>query len=181
LVAHDEAREMTAGPVKRWLSYPLQALCYAAFVTVVGYFSTSPSYVHLSPRDALVKLSFQHAGQRKAACRERSAEELAKLAPNMRAAQVCERERAPVTVEVEMDGKPLFSVVAPPSGLSRDGASTVYRRATVPAGEHRFGARLKDTVAGEFTFVGDRAIDLRPGRVLVIDFDAKEGGWVFRG
>ena len=171
---------MTATPVNRWLSYPLQALCYAAFVAVVGHFSTSPPYVHLSPGDALVKLSFQHAGQRKVACRERSAEELAKLAPNMRAAQVCERERAPVAVEVEMDGKPLFAVIAPPTGLSRDGASTVYRRATVPAGEHRFVARLKDTVAGEFTFVGDRAIDLEPGRVLVIDFDAKEGGWVFR-
>jgi hypothetical protein len=170
---------MTAAPVNPWSSYPLQALCYAAFVAVVGCFSTSPAYVHLAAGDALVKLSFQHAGQRKVACRERSPEELAKLAPNMRAAQVCERERAPVTVELEMDGKPLFSVVAPPAGLARDGASTVYRRAIVPAGEHRFVAKLKDTVAGDFGFVGERAIDLEPGRVLVIDFDGKEGGWVF--
>ncbi len=172
---------MSAMPVNRWLSYPLQALCYAAFMAVVGYFATSPAYVHLPASDALVKLSFQHAGQRKVACRERTAEELAKLAPNMRAAQVCERERAPVTVEIDMDGKPLFAVVAPPTGLSRDGAATVYRRIAVPAGEHRFVARLKDAVNGDFAFVGDRAIDLKPGRVLVIDFDAKEGGWVFRG
>ena len=172
---------MTTPAVNRWLSYPLQAVCYAAFVAVVGYFSTSPPYVHLPPGDAVVKLSFQHAGQRKVACRERTPEELAKLAPNMRAAQVCERERAPVTVEVEMDGKPLFAVVAPPTGLSRDGASTVYRRTNVPAGEHRIVARLKDTVAGNFTFVRDRALELKPGRVLVIDFDPKEGGWVFRG
>ena len=172
---------MTATPVSPWFSYPLQALLYAAFVAVVGYFSTTPAYVLLAPGDAVVKLSFQHAGQRKVACRERSAEELAKLAPNMRAAQVCERERAPITVEVEMDGKPLFSVVAPPTGLARDGASTVYRRATVPAGEHRFVAQLKDTVAGDFGFIGERVIDLEPGRVLVIDFDTKEGGWAFRG
>ncbi len=172
---------MTSAPLNRWLSYPLQALCYATFVAVVGYFSTSPPYVQLSPGDALVKLSLQHAGQRKVPCRERSAEELAKLAPNMRAAQVCERERAPLTVQVEMDGSPLFAVVAPPTGLAHDGAATVYRRATVPAGEHRFVAKLKDTVTGDFTFVGDRAIDLAPGRVLVIDFDAKEGGWIFRG
>ena len=164
-----------------WLSYPLQALCYAAFVAFVGYFSTSPSYVHVPPGEALVKLSFQHAGQRKVPCRERTPEELAKLAPNMRAAQVCERERAPVSAVVEMDGKPLFSIVAPPAGLSRDGASTVYRRIAVPAGPHRFVAKLKDTAEGDYAYFGDRTLNLEAGRILVIDFDAKEGGWVFRG
>jgi hypothetical protein len=167
--------------MNRGLSWSLQAACYAAFFAVVGYFSTSPVYVHLPPGQALVKLSFQHAGQRKEPCRERTPEELAKLAPNMRAAQVCPRERAAVEVELEMDGKPLFSIVAPPRGLSRDGASTVYRRVAVPAGTHRFVARLKDTADGGFGFVGDREIDLAPGRVLVIDFDPREGGWVYRG
>jgi hypothetical protein len=172
---------MSATPVRPWISYPLQAVCYAAFFAIVGYFATSPAYVHLPAGEALVKLSFQHAGQRKEACRERSPEELAKLAPNMRVAQVCPRERAPVSVEVEMDGKPLFSVVAPPSGLSKDGASTVYRRIAVPAGRHTFVAKMKDTADGGFGFVADRALDLKPGRVLVIDFDGKEGNWVFRG
>jgi hypothetical protein len=148
---------------------------------VVGYFATSPPYVHLPEGQALVKLSFQHAGQRKEACRERSAEELAKLAPNMRAATVCPRERANIEIEVTMNGQPLFATVARPTGLSRDGAVAVYRRMAVPAGEHRFVARLKDTAEGDFGFVVDRTIDLKPGRILVIDFDAKEGGWVFRG
>src|SRR5512139_1320136 len=153
---------MSATPTRPWLSYPLQAVCYGAFMAVVGYFATSPAYVHLPADEALVKLSFQHAGQRKEACRERSAEELAKLAPNMRVAQVCPRERSPVAVEIEMDGKPLFSVVAPPSGLSRDGASTVYRRIAIPAGAHRFVAKMKDSVDGDFNAVADRAIDLAP-------------------
>ena len=56
-------------------SYALQGVCYAAFMGVVGYFSTSPAYEHLPPGQAVVKLSLQHAGQRKQACRERSAEE----------------------------------------------------------------------------------------------------------
>jgi hypothetical protein len=168
-------------PGRPWLAYPLQAVFYLAFIAVVGYFATSPAYVHLPPGEALVKLSFQHAGQRKEACRERTPEELAKLAPNMRAAQVCARERAPVAVEIEMDGKMLFSVVAPPSGLSKDGASTVYRRVPVTAGSHRFVARMKDTADGGFGIVAERTVDLRPGRILVIDFDPKEGGWVFRG
>jgi hypothetical protein len=172
---------MIVQPANKWISYPLQAVCYAAFMAIVGYFSASPAYVHLPAGQALVKLSFQHAGERKEACRERSPEELAKLAPNMRAASLCPRERAPVEVEIEMDGKPLFAIVAPPRGLSRDGASTVYRRIEVPAGTHAFVAKLKDAPAGGFGYVTDRTIDLASGRVLVIDFDAKEGGWVFRG
>jgi hypothetical protein len=172
---------MTSGRTIRWWNYPLQALCYAAFIAVVGYFATSPPYVHLPEGQALVKLSFQHAGQRKEACRERTPEELAKLAPNMRAAQVCPRERVNVEVDVTMDGKPLFAMTLPPTGLSRDGAATVYRRVAVPAGEHRFTAKLKDAPVGDFGFVTERAIRLEAGRVLVIDFDAKEGGWVFRG
>lgn len=164
----------------RWTGYALQAVCYAAFMAVVGYFSTSPPYVHLPEGKALVKLSIQHAGQRKEACRERTPEELAKLAPNMRSATLCPRERAPVTVEVEVDGKPLFAVTAPPSGFARDGASSIYRRVAVPAGSHRFVARMRDSAAGEFTFVADRTVDLQAGRVLVLDFDANRGGWIFR-
>ncbi len=172
---------MSAPALGTGVSYALQAVCYAAFMAVVGYFSTSPRYAHLPPGTAVVKLSFQHAGQRKEACRERSAEELAKLAPNMRAASVCPRERAPVNVDVRMDDQPLFAVVAAPAGLAKDGASTVYRRIAVPAGEHRFAARLTDTADGSGAIDATRSVDLKPGRVLVIDFDAKAGGFVFRG
>ena len=42
--------------------------------------------------EQLLKLSLSHAGARKEACHQRSAEELAKLAPNMRAPSVCPRE-----------------------------------------------------------------------------------------
>ena len=172
---------MSSRHANPWVSYPLQAVCYAAFIAVVGYFSASPRYSHLPDGQALVKLSFQHAGERKEACRERTPEELAKLAPNMRAASVCPRERADVEVAIELDGKPLFALVAPPSGLSRDGASTVYRRVAVPAGSHRVVAKLKDASAGGYGYVAEKTIDLAPGRVLVIDFDKKEGGWIFRG
>jgi hypothetical protein len=163
------------------LRYLAQALLYAAFVAAIGYFSSAPPYMHLRPDEALLKLSFSHAGARKEPCRERTPEELAKLAPNMRAQTVCPRERVPVTVEIVLDGAPLFRVVARPSGLAKDGASTVYRRVTVPAGTHRIVARLADTADGEFNHVGDTTVDLAPGHVLVIDFDAAAGGFVFRG
>jgi hypothetical protein len=159
----------------------LQAVAYGAFVAVVGYFSTSPPYAPLQAGEAVVKLSFRHSGQPREPCRERTPEELAKLAPNMRAASVCPRERANVAVEVTMDGRRLFDVVAPPTGLAKDGASTVYRRIAVPAGEHRFAAKLSDAADGKFAYAAERAFDLPAGRVLVIDFDAKSGDFQFIG
>lgn len=163
-----------------FVRYLSQAVLYAAFVGAIGYLSTSPTYVHLPPDEALVKLSFTHAGARKEPCHERTPEELAKLAPNMRAPTACPRERVPVTVEVALDGKPLFSVVAPPSGLAKDGASTVYRRIAIPAGTHTIAARLSDVPGGAFDHQAETTVALKPGRVLVIDFDAVKGGFLFR-
>jgi len=160
--------------------YAIQAVLYGAFAAFVGYFSTAPTYDHLAPGEALVRLSFSHAAQRKEACRERTPEELAKLAPNMRAKQVCPRARSPVTVEIELDGRPLYRIVAPPAGLTSDGASTVYRRLAVPAGRHEIRARLSDNAQGEFNYVAERTIELAAGRVLLIDFNATAGGFVFR-
>ena len=156
--------------MKTALRYGAQALLYAAFVAVIGYLSTSPAYQHLAPGEALLKLSLTHAGARKEACRQRSAEELAKLAPNMRAQSVCPRERVPVTVEVTLDD----------ATTRNRGASTIYRRVPVAAGRHRIGARLADNSAGEFTFAHAATVDLAPGRVIVIDFDPAQGGFVFR-
>ena len=163
------------------LRYVAQALFYAAFVAVIGYFSTSPRYVHLAADRALIKLSFSHAGARREACRERTEEELAKLAPNMRVKTVCPRERTAVLVEIALDGAPLFRVLAPPSGLAKDGASTVYRSVPVSAGVHHLSARLSDLPDGRFNHSADATIELAPGRVLVIDFDDAKGGFQFRG
>lgn len=171
---------MNTHPVNRVVSYAGQALGYAAFCAALAYFSTAPVYRHLPPDVALVKLSLQHAGQRKEACHERSAEELAKLAPNMRAASVCPRERVPVTVVIELDGSTIVTATVTPSGLSKDGSSTLYRRVDVPAGRHRVVARLADAPTPGFGYVKETTVDLAPGAILLIDFDAKLGGWVFR-
>jgi hypothetical protein len=57
----------------------------------------------------------------------------------------------------------------------------VYRRIAVPAGEHRFAAKLSDAADGKFAYAAERAFDLPAGRVLVIDFDAKSGDFQFIG
>ena len=167
-------------PVNRVVSWTGQFIGYAAFCVALAYFATRPVYHPIPAGTALVKVSLQHAGQRKEPCRERTPEELAKLAPNMRVATVCGRERVPVAVEIELDGRSLVSAVVPPSGLSRDGSSTLYRRANVTAGSHKVIAKLKDAPTGDFNYIKEITVDLKPGAILLLDFDAKAGGWVFR-
>ena len=111
---------------------------------------------------------------------QRTPEELAKLPPNMRAKMVCPRERADVVVELELDGSLLYRIVAAPSGLGHDGAATVYRRHVVRAGPHRLRVRLADDVGGKFAHSAERDVELGAGRVLLIDFNAAAGGFVFK-
>jgi hypothetical protein len=166
--------------VKKALQILFQLALYVPLMVLLGYFSTEPRFTIVPESSALVCLSFVHAAERLQECRERTPEELAKLAPNMRAPLDCPRERAPVTIELEMDGKPLFHIVAPPSGIAGDGASTVYRRIVVEAGRHHFRLRLSDTARGDFSYTAERSVELAAGRVLLIDFNAAAGGFVFR-
>jgi hypothetical protein len=166
--------------MKNALRYFAQALLYVPFMAIVGYFSTSPAYHHLAPDQALIRISISHAAQRKSECHSRTPGELAKLPPNMRAPLECPRERVPVAVELELDGQLVVQVVVPPSGLSRDGASTVYRRLPVAAGTHRIVARLRDRAGPDFNYAREAALDLKPGGVLVIDFNPGQGGFLFR-
>jgi len=162
------------------LRYGLQVLLYGAFAAALGYFSTSPAFEPLPAGHALIRISLNHAGQRKVACRIRTPEELAKLAPNMRAREDCPRERAPVRVKVDLDGRSVADIVAPPAGLSSDGASVAYRRLAVPAGRHELRVSLADDAAGTFDRVREEQVSLEPGRVLVIDFEPGKGAILFR-
>lgn len=159
------------------LNWSGQAVLYCVFAVVIGVFSGWPSYRALPADQAMLKVSFIHHGQRVADCRPFTAEELAKLAPNMRTPMKCGRERSPVTIEVDLDGVTIYRQVAAPSGLSRDGASSVYHRLQLPAGEHRIAVRLKDSAAaGPFNHAREATVKLRPAQILVIDFDAEKGG-----
>lgn len=159
------------------VSWIAQGVLYALFALIIGVFSTWPKYRHLAPDQALIKLSFTHHGRPVVDCIQRTPAELAKLAPNMRAPMQCQRERSPVTVEVDLDGELVYRHAAQPSGLSRDGASTVYQRLPLTAGEHRLAVRMKDRVSGNgFDFMREQTVTLKPGQVLVIDFNPEKGG-----
>ena len=158
-----------------------QLALYVPLMALIGYFSTEPRFAAVGPGEALMRVSFIHAAERKQACRQRSAEELAKLAPNMRAALDCPRERADVLVELELDGAMVLRRQVKPSGLRHDGNAVVYERLVLPAGKHRIVARLRDRAEGDFNYVKEQTVDIAAGHVLLIDFNAGQGGFIFRG
>jgi len=166
--------------MKQALRLAAQLALYVPLMALIGYFSTQPRFSVLEPDQALVRLSFIHAAERREPCRTRSAEELAKLPPNMRAAQDCPRERAPVLVELEVDGEVVLRREVQPAGLSRDGNATVYHRLPLPAGKHHVVARLRDRPGAGFNFEKEQTLELAPGQALLIDFVAAKGGFVFR-
>lgn len=167
--------------MNRALNWTGQALLYGSFAVALGVFSRWPLYHPLSNDMAQIKVSFIHHGARVAACRPYTAEEQAKMPPNMRKTEKCERERSPVSIEVDIDGKTVLERTSPPSGLSRDGTSTLYQRLDVPAGQHQIAVRFKDNQKAEgYTSQINETITLKPAQVLVIDYSPDKGGIVLQ-
>lgn len=156
-----------------------QVVLYGAFAAFIGYFSTYPRYRPIPDDAALVKLSMSHLGGRE--CRKRTPEELEKLPRNMRAPLDCPRHRSDIKLEVDLDGQPLFRTVMQPTGLSKDGVSTVYQRFQLKAGSYRLSVRMNDNLVNPgYNHVKEEQITLKPAQVLVIDFNPDKGGLFFR-
>ena len=77
---------------------------------------------------AVLKLSFAHGGQRN--CRALTEEEMAKLPPNMRRREVCDRRRSPVHTELKIDGALAFA-------SDRSGSIEIYVRPLADAAVDR--------------------------------------------
>lgn len=163
-----------------FFQYAGQVVAYALFAGFVGYFAASPAYVHLDPSKASIKLSFSHATDPVSECRRLSQEELNQLPPNMRRPTDCPRQRLPLLVELELDGKLLYSDTLSPSGLAGDGPATVYKKFAVVAGQHQLIARLRDSARRQgFDHEQSMTISLTPQQNLVVDFRPALGGFLF--
>ena len=156
-----------------------QIVLYGAFAAFIGYFSTAPRYKQIGDDVSLIKLSMSHLGDRE--CRKRTAEELAKLPPNMRAPLDCPRARSDIRLVVELDGKPLYETLMHPTGLAKDGISTVYKRFELKAGTYRLAVKMNDNLVNPgFNHVKEAEVTLKPAQVLVIDFNPDKGGLFFQ-
>jgi hypothetical protein len=140
-----------------------------------------PIYRQIPEGSAVVVLTFVHGADRKAECRRRSPEEIARLPPNMRKVQECPRGRRPLHVELDLSGRRLFAAALPPTGIAGDGPSRVYRRFVVPAGPYEIAVRMRDTPRTEgFDHQRAETVALVAGQMLVVDFRAENGEFIFR-
>lgn len=152
------------------------AILSLAMFLGVAALSARPEWQSLPPDTGLIRLSFTHSGARN--CRDRTEEEMAALPRNMRSRQLCERRRAPVRIEMDVDGRNALSAELHPSGLAGSGPSRVYDRVALPAGEHRIDLRMNDdpSVAG-FPYTATFDIALGAAQSVAIDFDSAKGGF----
>jgi len=162
------------------VAYLGQAVVYGAIALLLGYLSTSPAYERFPADKAQLVLSFTHIGQRATPCRKLTPAEIEELAANMRRAEVCERERLPLYVELNLGGETLFSASLPPTGLARDGSAQMHERFTVAPGRHLLRVGLRDSArATGFDYESEVTIELRQGQSFVVDFRPDFGGFLF--
>lgn len=158
-----------------------QVLALGVFGLTVAVFSDTPAYTHLGAGQATVTLSLVHSAKRAGECRRRTAEELAKMAPNMRNPLDCPRGRVPIVVELEIDGNEVLAATAFPSGLAGDGPSRIQQRFVLPVGPHHLTVRMRDTArATGFDYQTERTVNLVARQNLVIDFKAEAGGLIIQ-
>ena len=159
----------------------VQLLLYVAFAVFVGYFSIAPRYQYADASVATVKLSLSHAADRIEECVRLTPDEINARARRGESLNDCERERLPLTVEIEIDGETVLHVNAAPSGLWSDGPASVYERFDIAAGEHTITARLRDSARDSgWDYQHTETVVLHPARYFTIRFRAETGGFAFR-
>lgn len=158
-----------------------QALFYVAAGLLTAGFATWPTWRQHPPEMAQIKISFAHAGARRAECRRLSAEEIARLPPRERRPNDCARGRVPLRFELDLDGERIWSATLEPTGVAGDGPARVYEKLAVPAGRHEIRARLADSGRAEgFDWESRVVVELEPLQNLAIDFAPDRGGFLFR-
>ena len=164
----------------RVLSFVAQAAIYGVFAAALIYGSSRATYERVPPDAALIKLSFAHGANRIGECHKRTREELSELAPNMRAALDCPRQRLDIVIEMKIDNKVMYHDVLTPTGLHGDGVAITYQRFIVPSGRHALELSLKDSARTDgYDYVSSRIVDLSPGQSLAIDFQPGDGGFSY--
>lgn len=149
-----------------------QLFFYCLFFAFIGYFADQPEFVNLASDKARLKLAVRHASKLLGECKQLDQLALQQLAPNMRSARVCPRERSPVTVELALDEKVIFINSIEPAGLHNDGITALYEQFDIKAGPVHISLKLDDDINTEgYSHLFERDFLLGPAQILVIEFN----------
>jgi ferredoxin len=134
------------------------------------------SYASPSPSGSELVVTFKHPGQVSERSREVSKEELDKTPVHMRRARVYERERAPVRMQVRVDGRTVVDRTYPAKGLWHDGNSVAVETIAVGPGEHTVDVAIGDTHdPHEWNHRTSRRLEFTSDRRRVVSFDRLSG------
>jgi ferredoxin len=148
---------------------------WAIFMIIVGAFSVGPWWTAASPEPQLV-VTLKHPGQVGEECRQLTAEEKAELPIHMRRDQECERRRADVHIQVDVDGTQVLDATYPPAGLWGDGNSIALETLPVSEGSHRVSVRLADGLdADAWGWSAEETLDFRPRERRILTFGRNDG------
>ncbi len=157
---------------------PMQVAAALALVfvlsTVTFVFSNLPYRPPHSPEPELI-VSFNHHGAI-VESRKLTNEELDKRLPHMRAQVNVTRERLPVRLRVQVDGRSLLDQSYQPKGLSHDGPCIAVVRLPVTPGSHLVRVELADTAdSDKWTLQWSEVVNFAESRAWVVLFDTKAG------
>ncbi len=168
----------------------------AGLMAIVAWGSTTPLTVHDGSR-AAVRLAWSARPERIEVCRERTAEELARLPAHMRQALDCVGSTAEYQLTVHANGERVASQRVHGAGLRRDRRLFVLREIDVEPGRVRIDVRFDriggDNGGGTGVARGPRGRDVAPphlafgetleiaaGGVVLITYDPERDALVAR-
>jgi len=131
-----------------------------AVMTLIVAMSRVP-YTAALTNDGELRLAWRWRSERVQLCRNRSAEELAKLPVHMRSATACERRLRPWRLEVRVNGHAVVGESVHATGAEGDRPLSVFRR--LPLAPGRYQVRV---VFSPLAVAGDSAVAPPPPQVL---------------
>lgn len=162
----------------------LGGLLAAAVTAGVVALSRAP-YTAAPGNDGELRLAWRWRSERVELCRQRGAEELAKLPAHMRSATACERRLRPYRLEVWVDGRPALNDSVRAKGAEADRPLSVFRR--LPLAPGRYEVRVVFSplaVAGDSAHAAPSVLEtsvvVAPRQVVLVTMDTDRGVLVAR-
>ncbi|MCP4872058.1 MAG: hydrogenase iron-sulfur subunit [Proteobacteria bacterium] len=129
--------------------------------------------------EPVLTVTLKHPGQVGEDCRAVTEQELADTPVHMRRAEICERRRADVRLQVSVDGVLALDTQYEPKGIWGDGNSIALERLAMTPGPHEIAVRLADGLDTEAWGWSDtRTLEFVPRERHVVMFRREDGfGW----
>ena len=168
-----EDRETTTPSTRRAVAGGI--IIATASAGLIGLGSQAP-YPGPPETEPELVVSIHHYGQQIEECVPLSEEERADQPAHMQRDEICERGRADVTVEIDVDGQTVHRKTHGPRGLAGGGPAVTLDRLSVEPGHRTLSIRISDDGAPDtWQYDHQTTLDFAVDRREVLLFDTGDG------